>query len=154
MTFVFCFINRIMYGKNCCWQLLVNNLMTMFEKVLFCSSCMVNSFVFLVHFKSMCIWMIHQLKLTYTEYRFGLKGQAIYSSQSSRWRLSGSRLIRNIETSGWITSEMLTSGKLKSGDFFFDQHLPPKWICQLAPPPQKKILLDPPLLLGLINYFS
>lgn len=99
---------------------------------------MVNSFVYLVHFKSMCIWMIHQLKLTYTEYRFGLKGQAIYSSQSSRWRLSGSRLIRNTETSGWITSEMLTSGKLKSGDFFFDQHLPPKWICQLCPPPPKK----------------
>ena len=40
---------------------------------------------------------------------------------------------------GGITSEMLTSGKLKSGDFFFfDQHLPPTEFANFPPPPPKK----------------
>ena len=41
---------------------------------------------------------------------------------------------------------MLTSGDLKSGDFFSDQHPPPDGVDKCAPPPRKFSFQSGPLL--------
>ena len=51
-----------------------------------------------------------------------------------------------------ISSEMPTSGDLKSGDFFWTSPPPPNRICQCNPPPKFFFYLDPPLPLPLPSY--